>query len=536
MNKKTTSLASEQEELDRILQASVPGLVSEQHDQPDLAKTQRAANYESTSAGHKLLVEASVFNIGLLLPPSLSLLQQLKEIVPPDSDIAISTLTSFLDDFLVNVFNPLLEETVTDLCAQCFIDSDAYQQDPRWAGRSQSPIFKGASQFFTLIKAFCRMLSNVPQDQASTQLIITQLQLYHDKCQSWYKSLVMRVRDDGGVEPKRAAAVLENTDLVVVVRTIWNADGLDRDRLLDQEVELIVKRTREQPMEVSDLVSDRKSGPALCLMYSSMQWLANQLEELKRVVKKHRNSVSDVHKEAPKTSRWMAVGSGADLRDQEQPVSLPVAGDAIEAFDKVLAAFRELAKIALFTLHVDIRFGVSFMVARTLEESYHLPQPVPQPDAAVLRLNADLLSFDDAMTAHLPPREYRFMSEGLGRLIDRQIVTKAPSIPVMNQNGGARMQLNILVLQQNLRGIEKDVLLEKSALFFEYFRRGPKAVIQKAKDTGGKDMGLDLEEMKILLNLYYSEGLNSTHREVAAQSKRAMGEDMLQLTEYMWSA
>ena len=535
MDKKATNLASEQEELDKILQASVPGLVSKQHDQADLARTQRVVNFESTSAGHKLLVEASVFNIGILLPPSLSFLQRLKEIVPPDSDIAISTLTSFLDDFLVNVFNPQLDETVTELCAQCFITSDAYQQDPRWADRSQSPIFKGASQFFTLIKAFCRMLSNVPQDQAFTQLIITQLKTYHSQCQTQYKSLVMRAREDGGVESKPAAAVLEQSDLAVVVRTIWRAEGLDHERLMDQEVDMIVTRTRERPMEVFDLISDRKTGPALCLMYSSMQWLAHQLEELKHVVQKHRSSVQDA-KQMTKPNRWLAVES-TSLRDQEQPVWLPMtAGDAVGAFDAVLDALRELAKVALFTLHVDIRFGISFMVARTMEEAYVLDQPLPQPDPAVLRLNADLLGFDDAMTAHLPAREYRFMVEGLGRLIDRQIVTKAPNIAAMNQHGCARMQLNILVLQQNLRGIERDVLLEKSALFFDYFHGGPKAVIQKAKDAGGKDMGLDLEEMKILLNLYYSEGLNSPHREVAAQAKRAMGEDMLQLTEYMWSA
>ena len=250
-------------------------------------------------------------------------------------------------------------------------------------------------------------------------------------------------------------------------------------------------------MDVFDLISDRKTGPALCLMYSSMQWLADQLEALKRIVKKQRSSVQDA-KQLPKTNRWMAVES-TSLRDQDQPVWLPMMGDAVTAFDEVLGAFRELAKVALFTLHIDIRFGVSFMVARTMEESYVLDQPLPQPDSAVLRLNADLLGFDDAMMAHLPAREYRFMVEGLGQLIDRQIVTKAPNIPAMNQNGCARMQLNILVLQQNLRGIEKDVLLEKSALFFDYFHRGPKAVIQKAKDSGGKDMGLDLEEMKILI-------------------------------------
>lgn len=93
-------------------------------------------------AGHKVLIEPNVFNISLLLPPSLSFLQRLKDIVPVDSDIKISTLTSFLDDFLVNVFHPQLEETVTELCTQSFIELDAFQQDSQWSQHAIRPIFR----------------------------------------------------------------------------------------------------------------------------------------------------------------------------------------------------------------------------------------------------------------------------------------------------------------------------------------------------------------------------------------------------------
>lgn len=97
-------------------------------------------------ATHTLLAESSVFNIALLLPPSLSFLQRLKEIVPPDSDIAISTLTSFLDDFLVNIFLPQLEETVTELCAETYMGLDAFQKDPHWQQQAARPILKVRSQ------------------------------------------------------------------------------------------------------------------------------------------------------------------------------------------------------------------------------------------------------------------------------------------------------------------------------------------------------------------------------------------------------
>lgn len=97
-------------------------------------------------AGHKVLIEPNVFNISLLLPPSLSFLQRLKDIVPVDSDIKISTLTSFLDDFLVNVFHPQLEETVTELCTQSFVEIDAFQQDSQWSQHAIRPIFRVNTQ------------------------------------------------------------------------------------------------------------------------------------------------------------------------------------------------------------------------------------------------------------------------------------------------------------------------------------------------------------------------------------------------------
>lgn len=141
LDQKTSDAATEREDLDKMLQHSVPGLVSKSQ---RLSGTQYSKGSVSKggSAAHKLLAESSVFNIALLLPPSLSFLQRLKEIVPPESDIVISTLTSFLDDFLVNVFLPQLEETVTELCEEAYDDHDAFHEDPYWHKQSSRPILK----------------------------------------------------------------------------------------------------------------------------------------------------------------------------------------------------------------------------------------------------------------------------------------------------------------------------------------------------------------------------------------------------------
>jgi exocyst complex component 4 len=142
LDKKNPQMASEQEEIDKILESSVPGLVSKSQRRSITNKGDRSVSYETPTVGHKLLVKPTVFNISLLLPPSLSFLTRLKDIVPPNSEIAVSTLTSFLDDFLVNVFNPQLDETVTEMCTQSFMELDGFQQDTHWADHGRRPIFK----------------------------------------------------------------------------------------------------------------------------------------------------------------------------------------------------------------------------------------------------------------------------------------------------------------------------------------------------------------------------------------------------------
>lgn len=120
----------------------MPGLVSKSQRHSGVSHDNTAVISEGPVAGHKMLVEPNVFNISSLLPPSLSFLQRLKDIVPHDSGIAMSTLTSFLDEFIVNVFQPQLEDTVTELCTQSFVELDAFQKDLQWSQHSMRPIFK----------------------------------------------------------------------------------------------------------------------------------------------------------------------------------------------------------------------------------------------------------------------------------------------------------------------------------------------------------------------------------------------------------
>jgi Xaa-Pro aminopeptidase len=137
-------MKAEQNELDEILRSSVPGLVSKSEEKEQSNKVSDSRQ----GTGHKILIEPSVFNMSLLLPPSLSFIQRLKDIVPLDSDMVTGSLTSFLDDFLVNVFLPQLDETVSELCTLSFIAPDAFTEDPQWSTISPRPVFKVRSNCY----------------------------------------------------------------------------------------------------------------------------------------------------------------------------------------------------------------------------------------------------------------------------------------------------------------------------------------------------------------------------------------------------
>lgn len=266
-----TDIKTEREDVVATWQKFVPGLVSLSQAAAGNNAAAVAGQVDSSAAGHKLLVEPSVFNIGFLLPPSVLFLGRLKEIVPPASDIVVSTLTSFLNDFLINVFQPQMEETLTEYCAQSFTQLDTFQQDPQWAKHARKPIFKGAVKFYKIIIAFCRMLDDLTHDQMFSHLVITQMNTYYDKCNAWYRALVTRAQAAAdGRQLKAAAYFAETGNVSEVVAQMMDADDDEKPSLQAEESTRLIAATRASPLEDSDLIADRKSHAQLCLLHNSM--------------------------------------------------------------------------------------------------------------------------------------------------------------------------------------------------------------------------------------------------------------------------
>jgi exocyst complex component 4 len=405
IDNKASELTQERDDLEFILKSSVPGLVSDSKRLEGALQT-TSQHHDGSATGHKLLVEPSVFNMGILLPPSLEFLNRLKEVVPPGSDIAVSTLTSFLDDFLVNVFHPQLDETLVELCTQTFIEIDAFQQDPQWGLQAQKPIFKGTTKFYQLITAFCRMLDNLPHDQALSQLLISQMVTYYDKCYGWYKALMTRAqaKADTGSRTKAAASFAEDEELGKTLDILIQADETTHQAGIETESSILIAKTNESPLDIADITSDRKTIASLCMLYTSMKWLASKVAQLRVISDRaidssRRDSGRFKHKR-----RWTLVNE-SERRDGDG-VYLPLNQETATAFDGVVSAYQSLATTVLRNIHLEIRCRVLYHLYQSFNGGFFLEQPFNDPDEEVVALNTSLVDFDEEISTHLQHKQH----------------------------------------------------------------------------------------------------------------------------------
>ncbi|KAG5983218.1 exocyst subunit [Claviceps digitariae] len=590
---KSADMAIEYDALEGIIQATVPGLTSTSRKSgPDSSKknnrvtmdvgglTRRhaeqgfmggsggagAAASSSSSSGkqmigtYKSLVEPSVFNMSLLLPPTLTFLQRLKTIVPPGSDLATSTLTTFLDNFLVNVFQPQLDETLMKLSDAVFVDADSFSQDQAWNHVAPRPVFKGTTLFFQIVTAFCRMLGTIPPDQALSSLIVTQMARYYDRCLDWYKSLVTKTQEQGkdAVNNNLRAAARFSVQLGTlgeVVHKLWNAEEEDIDdttTLLDQEIQELIEQTNESRLEMNDVIQDRDTILSLCLLYTSMKWLAAKISGLRHITMHETDSSRQALPPRQTNRRWTMMGdhgNKAASSSDQGPVHLPLTQETVQKFDSIVTSYEDLATTALLTLHMEARCRIIYSLRNALSPDlapYLLDQEVREPDPAILSLNLELVLFDETIVRSLRDKEVSFIRTGLGRLINHYLIANARFASPMNQRGCGRMQLNILVLQQNLKNIEEDVDLARAANYFALFDRGPDAILEKARQVkdGKVQEGegssaaevFTYEELKALMELCFSEAMADRERGIASSARRRMDDKLQGLSEHMWQS
>lgn len=207
-------------------------------------------------------------------------------------------------------------------------------------------------------------------------------------------------------------------------------------------------------------------------------------------------------------------------------------------FDAVVTNFQTLSTTVLRTLHLELRTLTVHSLQTIVKQTYVLDTLLNDPDPAIVSLNTTLVSFDTEISTYLPPSQHEMIANGLAGLMDTHLLHLSSKIGNMNPNGAKLMQLNILVLQQNLKNIEPSAQLPSSALFFDMFLAGPQEIVRRAKQEGKRFGGgngvFGYEVVKGLVELSYGERLRDERREVGVQARRQLDSDLLEISEAMY--
>jgi exocyst complex component 4 len=114
------SLREHEDELNRVLKNTVPGLVqgsSETAVQASLATVGADQRLLGTDQHHRLLVRPDAFHISVLFQPMLAFIDRVTDILPSGLKAARAS-SAVLDEFVLKVYLPQLEEKVSLLFHQ----------------------------------------------------------------------------------------------------------------------------------------------------------------------------------------------------------------------------------------------------------------------------------------------------------------------------------------------------------------------------------------------------------------------------------
>lgn len=189
---------------------------------------------------------------------------------------------------------------------------------------------QGTAQFYTLVLAFCKMLDNLPHDMAFSQLIVSQLETYAQKCTGWYKALVSRSQPTLTGRRVRAAAVWAEADeMEDLIARLVQLDVTDREKfnqLAEKEISLLIEAVEAEPLDQADMIQDKKSIISLCLLYTSMKWLATKIAQLRHIS----DRASDMNRQESNgqrhNRRWTMLSS-SEPRTEGAPVYLPLSAE-----------------------------------------------------------------------------------------------------------------------------------------------------------------------------------------------------------------
>ncbi|KTW28876.1 hypothetical protein T552_01505 [Pneumocystis carinii B80] len=498
---------------------------------------------ETSFTAHRMLVKSSVFNIEALFKPTLAFLRKCQDttflkLCAPDSII-----TPFLDEFLSNTFFPQLKDIIQEISNQSILDFDVFQIYENWSIYSTNYVLKSAVSLLALITNLSKILNSISYNNEDYSYILLDILIkYYNKCSLKYKELISLANHITGNDKtivknikKMSEIWSDNEELKELLKQFLD-DSITLDNFSVMETEKEFSLKNKVPLKYNDIQWDKQVLESLGILYHTLKWILDMITSNSNI---KTNLSTDSHKQILKSFFKPSNKVVSILRNESDNSEFYMKSESIEKLEAILVNFKELSKTILFTIRIEIRCHVMYYIEKVVRDgNYYLDHSIPKPDLYLLELNTELLEYNEQLNSCLQYDEYLFVFYGLPYLIDNLLVLSAENIKKMNTIGSEKMLLNIMILQQNLKNVIRDVenvKLEKSIHYYELLKLGPKNLLEEAKKPSNI---FTYDEVKTLLHLQYSEDLVKADElnrpDITMTLKHSLNENLIELNEYLW--
>ncbi|KAI6007185.1 Sec8 exocyst complex component-specific domain-containing protein [Pisolithus albus] len=504
----TKVLRRHEGELIRSLRDTMPGLAhssSESTIQTALSIVTTDDHTPDPGQHHRLLIKPDAFHISVLFQPTLTFLSRIADVFPHDMDNARS-MAELLDDFVLKVYLPQLEEKVSLLFHHAISSPDAFQPDILSTRFSPQPLLKVTTQIMALINSLCMMLRTTPfhQENYSRLIIGVIIQLYQ-RCSDRLQVLVSKEQQGDAPRVSLAAQWAQRPELNACLLELYmSTDASVRQSLCRQETHLEMSLLSQGTVSKDDLIVSIRSIAALCSLHRSVAWFTEQLNNLKStrdgVLSPGTASRSDLPNIFTPFTPSPFLPAFPPI-SEENEVNLPLSREMAMRFGALQKTYTQLAEIILYTIRIEVRCRIMYHLDAAFRlGNYQIDHEVGEPDPYIVDLNTELGKIDEHVISTLLQEEQDFVFCGLEDLVEHLLIANARYIRSANNIGIAKVIRNILALQQSIRSVGgggQGVQLERARLYYSLFSLGPQGLLDSVRTKNT----FSFDEYKVMLDL-----------------------------------
>ncbi|KAG2122034.1 Sec8 exocyst complex component-specific domain-containing protein [Suillus cothurnatus] len=504
-------LRRHEDELTRVLRDTMPGLVQNSSDsavQATLSTVGTDDRLLGVGQHHRLLIKPDAFHVSVLFQPTLAFLNRVTEILPDGVESARSA-SGVLDDFVLKVYLPQLEERISELFHHAVTSPDAFQYDQMSTRFSPKPIFRATTQLMALINSLCAMLRTTPFHRESySRLIVGVIIQFYQRCSDKFQDLVSSITNIPDTSHLVLAAQwAQKSELNPCLTELFatpHSDNVIRRQLSRQETHLELNYLGQAQIVKHDLVSSTRNLASLCGLYRSVAWFTEELNALKSSPD---GTLSPITPAALESANVMmpftpsAIPTFLSRSTYDEQLSLPLSQEMAMRFGALLKTYSQLAEIILHTIRIDIRCRTMYYLDAAMRlGNYNIDHEAGEPDPYIVDLNTEISNCNEFVSTAMLKEEHRFVFAGLEHLMEHLLISNARYVRMANGFGIRKIMRNTLALQQSVRTIGDDqqhVEFERAKSYYALFFLTPQGLL----DSIRQHQNFTFDEYKTILNL-----------------------------------